>query len=105
MDTNIEDLVEYLNSQGCETTNSCGHEGTVDVDKIQACRKAMKKLKLSGRSYRFVDYSKGDPPGMKGKPRWVLQILGARPYTKEMWKVVQRVSDTTSRRVSNAKYL
>lgn len=101
IDENIEGLVIYLHSKGIPTSCSCGHDGTVDLGAFEedttpaaiATRKAMRGLKLGRGWWRVEDYAKDDPPGMNRKSAHVLQIIGVRPYTEEMYFRVKFISD------------
>jgi len=98
IDSNIEGLVIYLNQEGAVTSNSCGHEGSVDLvgDKSNAV-KAMNRLRFPHGSWEIVDYRSDLPPnrrkGIFADPAWVLHILGARPNTPQMWNIVQEISN------------
>lgn len=96
VDENIASLVKYLNLRGAKTTNSCGHEGTVDVDDAGKTREAMKLLNLPKGTWRLVDYAKDSP--LEGeKHLYVLQILGAKPNTVEMWNKVNKINSMIRR--------
>lgn len=93
VDKNIEEIVVFLNSCGVGTSNSCGHEGTVDVvDDISRkdIAKVMRKLKLPRGWWRTKDYAEGSK--LK-KSSLVIQFIGVKPYTEAQWKRVCEINE------------
>jgi len=102
MDPEIVGLVKYLSIHGARTTNSCAHDGTVDITNVKNTRKAMRNLGLPKGSWRVVDYAKDSP--LEGKKHlWVLQILGAKVNTKRLQNKVASVSKTAISKMQKRK--
>lgn len=105
VDSNIKPLVLYLNANGITTSCSCGHEGTVDLYTPNAAlaRLAMYRLPIPKRCWTIRDYKDGDPPSMwpDTEHRYVLWILGAKPHTADMWKLVRAIGKVCTNQIKS----